>query len=287
MSMLFRITDIETVSDYHFWNPEPKWRFLPTERARVAPGTAYAVSDFVALAEEPPFVPPQAQRVVAIAWCDVEMDPASQPKTYNFVACEAHAAWAQSTVPEKVREAERGLLGRFRQVMTENPATLVTWNGRSFDLPVLAMRALHLGVPWGWYYDERDIRYRYSTTGHCDLMDFLSDYGACRSMKLDDASRLVGLPGKDVPGEEHFDGSMVSELVARGDDQANKDKIRRYCLQDVLQTALVFLRTRYHLEIIDALGYSKSLGTFASSPDALKALPIDWSRLMLDAEVVP
>jgi len=285
--VLFRIVDIETAPDYRFWNPESKWRLLPTERARAAPGTAYAVSDFVALAPEQLFVPPQTQQVVAVAWCDVVMDPASLPKTYSFVSCESHADWAQSTNVDKMRDAERGLINRFRDVMIESPATLVTWNGRTFDLPVLSMRALHLGVPWGWYYDERDIRYRYSTTGHCDLMDFLSDYGACRSMKLDDAARLVGLPGKDIPREEHFDGSMVGELVAQGDVQGNKDRIARYCLQDVLQTALLFVRTRYHLEIIDVLGYSKSVGTFVGAPAVTGALPIDWSRVLLDAEMGP
>jgi hypothetical protein len=104
-------------------------------------------------------------------------------------------------------------------------------------------------------------------------------------MKLDDASRLVGLPGKDIPGEEHFDGSMVEGLVARGDVRENKDRIARYCLQDVLQTALLFVRTRYHLEIIDALGYSKSVGTFAGAPAVRNTLPIVWTSLLLDAEV--
>jgi hypothetical protein len=101
-------------------------------------------------------------------------------------------------------------------------------------------------------------------------------------MKLDDAARLVGLPGKNIPGQDHIDGSMVGEIVAQGDVQANKDRIARYCLQDVLQTALLFVRTRYHLEIINALGYSKSVGTFAGAPAVREVLPIDWSRLALD-----
>lgn len=282
--MLFRVTDIETATDHRFWSSrDKKWRLLPAAlegAALVGDIGDYDLRD-VRLCPEPTFVPPQAQRVVAISWCDVVMDPSSSPKTYEFVSCQSHAAW--SAVPCDP-EPERGLLHRFREVMTDSPATLVTWNGRGFDLPVLAMRALGLGVPWGWYYDSREIRYRYSTDGHCDLMDFLSDYGASRSMKLDDVARLVGLPGKDVPGEtEHFDGSMVGDLVARGDVQANKDKIARYCLQDVLQTALVFLRTRYHLEIIGAEGYAWSVGTFAGTPEVRAALPIDWSRLLLDA----
>jgi len=284
--VLFRVVDIETATDSSaFTRGEDKWKLCPADRQRSGV-VSYAVSGDVRLAYEPSMPPPQAQRVVAVAWCDVEMDPASSPKTYRFVSCETHAGWRLSTASDKVRDAERLLLHRFREAMVSRPATLVTWNGRTFDLPVLAMRALGLGVPWGWYYDSREIRYRYSTDGHCDLMDFLSDFGAVRFMKLDDVARLVGLPGKDVPGQEHIDGSMVGDIVAQSDGQENVDRVARYCLQDVLQTALLFVRTRYHLEIIDALGYSTSVGTFAGAPEVRAALPIDWSRLLLDASPV-
>jgi predicted PolB exonuclease-like 3'-5' exonuclease len=157
--------------------------------------------------------------------------------------------------------------------MTLNPATLVTWNGRTFDLPVLSARALHLGVPWGWYYDERNIRYRYSSDGHDDLMDFLSDFGAARPMKLGDVARLIGLPGKT-----DMDGSKVEGIAAEGKSSANEGKIAAYCLQDAVQTALVFLRTRYHLEIVDAAGYAASVDTFAKDPVVRELLDVDWKK---------
>ena len=283
----FRVADIETAPDYSFWSPgDPKWRLLPHDRRKNGEDS-YTVSGDVRLCAEPPFMPPQSQRVVAIAWCDVVMDTAASPKTYNFVSCETHAAWCEDPGTPSGRNVERGLLQKFRVAMVASPATLVTWNGRTFDLPVMAMRALHLGVPWGWYYEERDVRYRYSDKGHLDLMDFLSDFGASRPMKLDDAARLMGLPGKDVPGQDHIDGSMVGEIVVQGDVQANKDIIARYCLQDVLQLALLFVRTRYHLEILDARGYAESVRSFGLKTEVAEALPLDWSRLLLDAEVSP
>ena len=284
--MLFRIVDIETATDYSCWGQgERKWRLSPACSLR-GDEEQHTVSGSVRLVPEPVMPPVHAQRVVAVAWCDVSMDPASSPKTYAFTSCETHAAWTDGPTGPEALAAERELVTRFRTVMQEHPpATLVTWNGRTFDLPVLTMRALHLGVPWGWYYDDRDYRYRYSDKGHVDLMDFLSDYGASRYSKLDDVARLIGLPGKDVPGQDHVDGSMVGEIVAQGNIQANKDRIARYCLQDVLQTALVFVRTRYHLEIINALGYHESVVSFAAHSTVRGVLPVDWSRLALDPGV--
>ena len=114
-------------------------------------------------------------------------------------------------------------------------ATLVTFNGRSFDLPVIALRSLCHAVPMPWYYRESTTRYRYSEYGHLDLCDWLADHGAVRSGSLDALARLVGLPGK-----VGVDGSQVEGLAAAG----RIDEIERYCLGDVAQTALLFLRFR-------------------------------------------
>jgi hypothetical protein len=282
--MLFRVVDVETVPDLEVWTPGVKrWSLAPA----LLPATG------MKLAPEEPFPPPQACRVVAVAWCDVEMRDTQvrkvgdvSVKSYEFVECRSLAGW---DAPER----ERDMLQSFRDRMVAAPATLVTWNGRGFDLLVLSMRALRWGVPWGWYYDVEGTRYRYSTTGHVDLMDFLSDYGACRQMKLDDVARLVGLPGKAAGGAPSggtpsggtpsggmpFDGSGVADLVARGVVEENRLKIARYCLQDVLQTALIFLRTRYHLEILDAEGYERSLATFSGSEVVRGAIDVDWEKV--------
>ena len=271
--MIFRVLDIETI-------PDPK-AFTPNETTyKIVPSRVPA--QVIEIEAAPQFLPPHANRVVAMSYVDVSFDAGQTPK-YQFSRCYTECRWARDEAG--LDAEERKLLSAFGAAMAEPGTHLVTWNGRTFDLPVIVFRSFRHRIPCSWYYGCKDVRYRYSVEGHCDLMDFLSDYGACRSMKLDDASRLVGLPGKDIPGEEHFDGSRVEGLVVRGDVQENKDRIARYCLQDVLQTALLFVRTRYHLEIVDALGYSKSVGTFAGAPAVREVLPIDWSKLLLDAEV--
>jgi predicted PolB exonuclease-like 3'-5' exonuclease len=129
---------------------------------------------------------------------------------------------------------EKGMLEDFSQFVSRYQPDLVTYNGRSFDLPVLALRALRHGVAMSWYYQGR-VRHRYSEEGHLDLCDMLSDHGAARSMSLDAVARLIGLPGK-----VGVDGSQVEGLYLTGQLAA----IKSYCLADVAQTSLLFLRFR-------------------------------------------
>jgi len=132
-------------------------------------------------------------------------------------------------------ERERALLEDFSRFVGRARPVLVTYNGRAFDLPVIALRSRCHGVSLGWYYREKNVRYRYSEEGHLDLCDWLADHGATRSGSLDAVARLIGLPGK-----VGVDGSQVEGLFHAG----QLGSIQRYCLSDVAQTALLFLRFR-------------------------------------------
>jgi len=128
---------------------------------------------------------------------------------------------------------EAGILSDFAKFLEDRRPTLVTYNGRGFDLPVIASRCLRHGIPLRHYYSSRDVRYRFSPDGHLDLMDYLSDHGAAKPAKLDILAKLCGLPGK-----VGVDGKDVGPLVHAGRIQ----EVRDYCLCDVVQTAGVFLR---------------------------------------------
>jgi hypothetical protein len=132
-------------------------------------------------------------------------------------------------------QRERRLLEDFSRFVGRARPVLVTYNGRSFDLPVIVMRSLCHAISLPWYYRDRDIRYRYSEDGHLDLCDWLADHGATRAGKLDAVARLIGLPGKIG-----VDGSQVEGLYRAG----QLESIQKYCLTDVAQTALLFLRFR-------------------------------------------
>ena len=67
--------------------------------------------------------------------------------------------------------------------MFENSQTLVTFNGRGFDLPVLETRAMKYGIPLARYFANQELRQtyrgsRYIDLYHFDLCDFLSNFGA-------------------------------------------------------------------------------------------------------------
>jgi len=130
---------------------------------------------------------------------------------------------------------ERGMLDVFSRFVDQHRPALVTYNGRSFDLPVMALRSLRHGVPMAWYYEERSVHERYSEERHIDLCDWLTDHGATRYGSLDALARLIGLPGK-----LDTDGSQIEDLFRDG----AIERIRNYCLADVVQTTLLFLRFR-------------------------------------------
>jgi len=109
--------------------------------------------------------------------------------------------------------------------------TFVSYNGRSFDLPCLFLRSLKHRVPivlWD--------RNRYSFESNHDVCDDLSEFGASGRVSLDLISKLLGLKGKtDTKGE------MVEQLYQNGE----KQRILDYCMDDALNTYLIWLTIRY------------------------------------------
>ena len=119
--------------------------------------------------------------------------------------------------------------------------TLVSFNGRSFDLPLLELAAFRYGVSVGDWFNLQDRsfeqhRNRFNTNTHFDLHDLLTNFGAVRfTGGLNLAANLLGKPGKmDV------EGHMVQDLYNEGRLVAIND----YCRCDVLDTYFVFLRAQ-------------------------------------------
>jgi predicted PolB exonuclease-like 3'-5' exonuclease len=178
-------------------------------------------------------------------------------------------------------KGEAGLLRDFAQVLNERRPCLVTFNGRSFDMPVIAARCLRHGIPMPHYYRSRDVRYRFSPDGHLDVMDFVADFGAAKPARLDVLAKLCGMPGK-----VGVDGKDVGPMVHAG----RLEEVRNYCLCDVVQTTGVFLRVQLVRGEIDLAGYRAAMtGLIAKIREderlSAVAAAMDEQRLLLeDAE---
>lgn len=268
----YRVLDIETVPDFDVWTP-PAQRYDLVPRGEFVLGPDGSMDEPALPGLQPvnPFPPPQACRIVAISWVDLT---SGDTDYYHFEGCQSRALWSKDK--HKAGELERQLIVLFTEAEENDVAQLVTWNGRCFDLPVINLRALKHRIPMGWYYKEDGMRYRYSEGGHCDLMDVLSDYGAARNMKLGDVCRLIGLPGKTGPVK----GNEVGEIVAAGDDEMAMERVRRYCLTDSIQTAVLFVRSRFHKGMISAFEHDSAIASFQKSPEVNASLPgVDWDAL--------
>ena len=145
---------------------------------------------------------------------------------------------------------EAGALRDFAKFLEERRPDLVTYNGRGFDMPVIAARCLRHGIPLKHYYRSRDVRYRFSPDGHLDLMDYVADFGAAKPSRLDVVARLCGMPGKiGIAGQD------VGPMVHAG----RLEEVRSYCLCDVVQTAGVFLRVQLIRGELDIDAYRQAM----------------------------
>jgi len=127
----------------------------------------------------------------------------------------------------------REIVHKFWSGLAGLKAKLVTFNGRSFDMPLLELAAFRYGCNARDYFQNSRNRFN----GPLDLFDWLSNFGAVRTngMKLDLFAKMLGKPGKmEVSGDQVY-------VMHR---EGRAQEINDYCMYDTLDTYFVFLRTR-------------------------------------------
>lgn len=114
--------------------------------------------------------------------------------------------------------------------------SVVTFNGRSFDVPFIYLRSALLNVP----ISRKDwLGYRFQTEPHCDLAEQLTFYnvsgrdGAARRFNLDFYCRAFGI---ESPKAQGVTGRDMNTLVAAGAFR----EIAEYCLRDVRATVELY-----------------------------------------------
>src|SRR6516162_6914229 len=133
--------------------------------------------------------------------------------------------------PHIGERTEARLISDFIEKIGQLLPQLVTFNGHSFDLPVLRYLAMVNRVSAGGL-EVRQYFHRY--TDHAlDLCDALGSYMPGAKVKLDGVSKILGLSGKP----EGIDGSRVEEMVLSG----QIEEVSRYCESDVVNPYRVWL----------------------------------------------
>jgi DNA polymerase elongation subunit (family B) len=171
---------------------------------------------------------PLTSQVVCIAMLNTE----SQRGQSLFLA-EDYEEAAEENAPVKFVPCadEFELLTAFWEV-AKHYDSIVTFNGRGFDVPFIYLRSAVLNVP---ITRKNWLGYRYATEPHCDLAEQLTFYsvsgrdGAARKFNLDFYCKCFGI---ESPKSHGVSGMDVSTLMAEGKFR----EIAEYCLRDVRAT---------------------------------------------------
>jgi predicted PolB exonuclease-like 3'-5' exonuclease len=176
------------------------------------------------------FPKPAWHRIVAISFVEIEIDRTGPggDEDYRMRTCRSggEPGWDEAR-----------LLRAFWRFFEAGHYRVVTWNGRSFDIPTILLRSMRHGIAApSWF--RRGSRWsgyghRYATDWHTDLMEVLADFGASQRLTLDEAAALVGAPGK--LGEH---GANVAALMHAGE----VSRVRDYCETDCLNLTILYLQ---------------------------------------------
>lgn len=165
--------------------------------------------------------------------------------------------------PHVGERSERDLIAAFVDKIAQLKPQLVTFNGSSFDLPVLRYRAMVHKVP-AFGLAARPYFHRY-TDDAVDLCDVLSSFAPGAKTGLHELCRVMGLPGK--PDAIH--GADVDRYFCEGRIR----EIADYCESDVVNTYRVWLRHELFQGKLDDAGFEASeanLNEFIKARDSAK-----------------
>jgi len=175
---------------------------------------------------------PFTARIVCIAMLNVDSERGQVLFTTEDYSEEENEAAPVQFIP-CVDEGE--LLTAFWEV-AKRYDSIVTFNGRGFDVPFMYLRSALLNIP----ISRKDwLGYRYQTEPHCDLAEQFTFYsvsgrdGAAKRFNLDFYCKAFGI---ESPKAHGVTGMDVNRLLAAGEFR----QIADYCLRDVHATVLLY-----------------------------------------------
>jgi len=172
-----------------------------------------------------PFIPEKGPRDRTDPAEKLAFDPNFiQPCVAGF--CEDGKCWSIGQNDFEI-DPERQLIQAVWDEL-ESADTIVTFNGHSFDLPLLLRRSWYHGIKPSKRIDMR----KYQTGNHIDVRMVLANWDSYARGNLD----LYGNLKLGIGKTEGIDGSQVQGFWDRGE----YDAIKRYCEDDCLLTWRLF-----------------------------------------------
>jgi len=204
-------------------------------------------------------------KVVCVSYLECAISYGPEGESYSIISVKSGGA---------ENSGEKEIISAMFNYLNKERPRLVSFNGRTFDLPVLKYRSMLHKIPAPWFYRTgtkwSSYGNRYSLDWHCDLLDAVSDFGASARVKMSEVASLLGISCKlDV------DGSEVATLYNKGKIK----QIRQYCEQDCLCTFLIYLYFSLHQSRISQLSFDKSLESLENYIAKQKAAGVDVGHI--------
>jgi predicted PolB exonuclease-like 3'-5' exonuclease len=169
-------------------------------------------------------------KVVSLAFAEGETPCRTEDVTVLFVP--KHESELRDCPPWMRPMSEARLLRTF-WALASRANTVVSFNGKSFDIPFIVMRSLIHGIP-----ARIELTKSYVLQPHLDLYELLGKHSGGPS-KLDVVCWALGVESpKGV-----MDGSMVAPAYDRGE----YERIAEYNAHDVRATGEVYRKVRDHI----------------------------------------
>ncbi|HED65528.1 MAG TPA: 3'-5' exonuclease [Planctomycetes bacterium] len=171
---------------------------------------------------------PGLGKIITIGMWNLEMD-----RGLVLLEGDSHPSKEWERVPKSdiIRGEERELLEHFWKILDRKRPRLVSFNGRTFDGPMLMIRSAQLGVTP----TKNLVGNRYRMGDLVDLLEVFTFMGAVRDRySLDYWCRRFDI--------ESPKGSIDGSQVARAYREGRIEEIGEYCLRDVRATGALYKR---------------------------------------------
>jgi hypothetical protein len=116
-----------------------------------------------------------------------------------------------------------------------NRGTLVSFNGRGFDMPVMELAAMRYGIRIPQHFNEKyGNRYRFQDDWHLDVLDYFTAHGATRGLRggLSMLSHVCGMRTKHLVSHSNLEEVPVEQM-------------QRWCRNDIRRLYVTFQRLQF------------------------------------------